>query len=267
MDQQHLIAYFDRIGLDEEPTRDIAGIGMMQRAHLETVPFENLDILAGKVPLDLSEEGLFDKIVGRGRGGICYELNFLYAAALHALGFDLELRGGRIYDDGDEFDHVFLMVTDPDNPASDPWITDVGFAYNIAAPIRFTPGIVQDDGRCQYRIDEIDVDGESWYHVIRIVNGDESLMFAFRDVAREPTDFDPRRTFFETDPSSRFLKGPLVCIDGEEGRVTLSMRRIKETRDGVVTERDIDYPDEFDDLLASVFKMRVNDQAKPDVIA
>lgn len=121
---------------------------MMQRAHLETVPFENLDILAGKVPLDLSEEGLFDKIVVRGRGGICYELNFLYAAALHALGFDLELRGGRIYDDGDEFDHVFLMVTDPDNPASDPWITDVGFAYNIAAPIRFTPGIVQDDGRC-----------------------------------------------------------------------------------------------------------------------
>ena len=183
MDQQQLIAYFDRIGLDEEPTRDIAGIGMMQRAHLETVPFENLDILAGKVPLDLSEEGLFDKIVVRGRGGICYELNFLYAAALHALGFDLELRGGRIYDDGDEFDHVFLMVTDPDNPASDPWITDVGFAYNIAAPIRFTPGIVQDDGRCQYRIDEIDVDGESWYHVIRIVNGDESLMFAFRDVA------------------------------------------------------------------------------------
>ena len=45
------------------------------------------------------------------------------------------------------------------------------------------------------------------------------------------------------------------------------MRRIKETRDGVVTERDIDYPDEFDDLLASVFKMRVTNQAKPDVIA
>ena len=134
MDRQQLIAYLDRIGLSEEPVRDIAGIGMMQRAHLETVPFENLDILAGKVPLDLSEAGLFDKIVRRRRGGICYELNFLYAAALHALGFDVELRGGRIYDDGDEFDHVFLMVTDPDDPASDPWITDVGFAYNIAAP-------------------------------------------------------------------------------------------------------------------------------------
>lgn len=77
MDRQQLIAYLDRIGLSEEPVRDIAGIGMMQRAHLETVPFENLDILAGKVPLDLSEAGLFDKIVRRRRGGICYELNFL----------------------------------------------------------------------------------------------------------------------------------------------------------------------------------------------
>ena len=255
MDRQQLIAYLDRIGLAEEPTRDIAGIGTMQRAHLETVPFENLDILAGKVPLDLSESGLFDKIVRRGRGGICYELNFLYAAALHALGFELELRGGRIYDDGDEFDHVFLMVIDPDDSASDPWITDVGFAYNIAVPIRFTPGIVQDDGRCQYRIDEVDVDGESWYHVMRIADGAESLMFAFRDMPREPADFDSRRTFFETDPSSRFLKGPLVCIDGEEGRITLSMHRLKETKDGIVIERDIDYPDEFDELLASVFNM------------
>ena len=255
MDRQQLIAYLDRIGLSEEPVRDIAGIGMMQRAHLETVPFENLDILAGKVPLDLSEAGLFDKIVRRRRGGICYELNFLYAAALHALGFDVELRGGRIYDDGDEFDHVFLMVTDPDDPASDPWITDVGFAYNIAAPIRFAPGVIQDDGRCQYRIDEAEVDGETWYHVMRLVDDAESFMFSFRDVAREPAEFDSRRHFFETDPSSRFLKGPLVCIDGEEGRITLSMHRLKETKDDVVTERDIDYPDEFDGLLASVFNM------------
>ena len=35
MDRQQLIAYLDRISLSEEPVRDIAGIGMMQRAHLE----------------------------------------------------------------------------------------------------------------------------------------------------------------------------------------------------------------------------------------
>ncbi|MEI3377675.1 MAG: arylamine N-acetyltransferase [Coriobacteriales bacterium] len=257
MDTQQLDTYLARIGLAERPTRDIAGIGKLQRAHLETVPFENLDILDGKVPLDLTEDGLFDKIVMRRRGGICYELNFLYAAALRAMGFDVELFGGRIYGDGDEFDHVFLMVKDPADSQGVPWITDVGFAYNIAAPIRFAPGVVQDDERCQYRIDETGTDGETWYQVMRIVDGAESFMFAFRDVCREPAEFDSRRSFFETDPSSRFLKGPLVCIDGEEGRITLSMRHLKETKDGVVSERDIDYPDEFNETLASVFKMQM----------
>ena len=257
MDRRHLTEYFDRIGLVEEPSHDIAGIGTIQRAHLETVPFENLDILAGKTPLDLREEALFDKIVRRRRGGICYELNFLYAATLRAMGFDVKLLAGRIYDDGTEFDHIFLMVKDPDNPASDPWITDVGFAYNIAAPIRFTTGIVQEDGRCQYRIDEVETDGESWYHIMRIAGDTESFMFAFRNVCREPAEFEPRRAFFETDPSSRFLKGPLVCIDGEEGRITLSMRRLKQIKDGVVTERDIDYPDEFNEMLSSIFKMQM----------
>ena len=257
MDQRHLNEYLARLELTEEPSHDIVGIGKLQRAHLETVPFENLDILAGKVPLDLGEEALFDKIVRRRRGGICHELNSLYAAALRAMGFDVRLVAGRIYDDGDEFDHMFLMVADPDDSASDPWITDVGFAYNTAAPIRFTVGIVQKDGRCQYRIDEVDADGETWYHIMRIVDGDESFMLAFRNIYRELDDFDSRRAYFETDPSSRFLKGPLVCIDGVEGRITLSMRHLKETKDGVVTERDIDYPDEFNEMLVSVFKMHV----------
>lgn len=256
MDQDHLEDYLERIGIDGALPHTIAGIGLMQRAHLEAVPFENLDMLAGEVPLDLSEEALFDKIVRRRRGGICYELNFLYARALEAMGFTVRLVGGRIYDDGDEFDHVFLIVDDPDDPDSAFWLTDVGFAYNFAAPLRFEPGFVQGDGRCEYRIDAIDADDDVWYHLVRIVDGEESFMFAFRDIARHPGEFDSRRRFFETDPSSRFLQGPLVCIDGEQGRITLSMNHLIETRGTTRIERDIAYPDEFDEILASVFRMR-----------
>lgn len=255
MEGQQLEAYTRRIGLNEMPPRTIAGLTQMQRAHLDAVPFENLDMLDGKLPLDLSEEALFDKIVTRGRGGICYELNFLYAKALEAMGFSAHLVGGRIYDDGNEFDHIFLFVDDPSGDGR--WLTDVGFAYNFASPLRFETSIVQDDGRCQYRIDEVDVEGEPWFHVMRIEDGSESFMFAFRDFYQTPEAFEPRKRFFETDPSSRFLKGPLVCIDGAEGRTTLSMRHFIETRDGVRTERDIEYPDEFEELLESVFKVQV----------
>lgn len=255
MNDQQLKEYVARIGLDEVPPCSIEGLAQMQRAHLDSIPFENLDILEGKVPLDLSEEGLFDKIVARRRGGICYELNFLYVKALEAMGFEARLVGGRIYDDGDEFDHVLVMVEDPDS--CDRWLTDVGFAYNFAAPLLFEPDDVQDDGRAQYRIDEVEVDGEPWFHLMRIENGEESFMFAFRDYYQVEDEFEPRKRFFETDSSSRFLKGPLVCIDGTEGRITLSMHRLIETRDGVRVEREIDYPGEFDELLGSVFKIRI----------
>lgn len=254
MDQQQLQAYVERIGLDEVPPCSIEGLEQMQRAHLNAVPFENLDILNGNVPLDVSEEGLFDKIVNRGRGGICYELNFLYAKALEAMGFMARLVGARIYDNGNEADHVFVMVEDPDS--CDRFITDVGFAYNFAAPLMFEPEDVQDDGRCRYRIDEHEIEGEQWFHLVRIEDGEESFMFAFRDYYRLEEEFDERRHFFESNPSSRFRKGPLVCIDGDEGRITLSMHRLVETRDGMRKEREIDYPDEFDELLSSVFKMR-----------
>jgi N-hydroxyarylamine O-acetyltransferase len=79
-------AYLSRIGDtgSREPTA--ATLRRLHRAHMLAVPFENLDTHAGK-PIVLDDEALFAKIVGRHRGGFCYELNGLFAALLHRLGF------------------------------------------------------------------------------------------------------------------------------------------------------------------------------------
>src|SRR6266540_1131840 len=80
----------------------------LHRAHLLTVPFENLDIHLGR-PILLDQEALFDKIVTRRRGGFCYELNGLFALLLRELGFDVTLlSAGVAHADGGfgpEFDH------------------------------------------------------------------------------------------------------------------------------------------------------------------
>lgn len=262
MDATHLKQYLERIGIEEDIPCTIDGMERIQRAHLEEVPFENLDIMAGNGPLALDEESLFDKIVNRRRGGICYELNFLYARVLEALGFKVHLLGTRVYDTGTEFDHVTLLVEDPEDPDGDPWITDVGFAYNFAAPLRFSMGEVQDDGRAKYFFIKEDVDGETWYALVRRSEGDEPVdryerVFVFRLIPRAEEEYYPRATYYATSPDSRFMQGPLVCIDGEEGRTTLSMHHFIETKDGVRTERDIEYPGEFDEMLSEVFKMRM----------
>jgi len=80
--------YLERIGFEGGIGNDYATLCRLQYCHLSTVPYENLDILAG-IPLKLDSESLFDKIVTARRGGYCFELNGAFGALLRALGFDV----------------------------------------------------------------------------------------------------------------------------------------------------------------------------------
>lgn len=80
--------YLERVGLPQgvELTRE--GLDQLQFAHQCTVPFETLDMQGCEEPPCLELDFLFDKVVTRGRGGYCFELNKLFEALLKAVGFD-----------------------------------------------------------------------------------------------------------------------------------------------------------------------------------
>lgn len=89
MNQEKAEAYLKRICFEGPVKRDAETLDRLLRAHLEQVPFENLDVFEqGKVP-SLEEEELFDKIVRKRRGGYCFELNTLLLLLLEALGFSV----------------------------------------------------------------------------------------------------------------------------------------------------------------------------------
>src|SRR5260370_11127318 len=116
--------YLRRIGYAGPVTRTLETLRSIHRAHLETVPFENLDIsLARPIVLDL--ERFVQKIVEENRGGFCYELNGAFAALLRKMGYRVTLlsaRGARKDGSaGPEFDHLALRV-DLDQS----WLADVG---------------------------------------------------------------------------------------------------------------------------------------------
>jgi N-hydroxyarylamine O-acetyltransferase len=69
--------YLSRIGYagSREPTP--ATLEALHRHHLQTVPFENLDVPLGRV-ITLDPATLWQKIVVNRRGGFCYELNTLF---------------------------------------------------------------------------------------------------------------------------------------------------------------------------------------------
>ncbi len=80
-----LSRYFRRINYTGPVAADSATLHAIMRHQLFSVPFENLDVQAGKV-VSLVPEEISDKILHQGRGGYCYEVNGLFAMALEALG-------------------------------------------------------------------------------------------------------------------------------------------------------------------------------------
>ena len=88
-------AYLDRIGYAgaAEPTHAV--LAALQRAHMLTVPFENLDIALGR-RLVLDRRANYAKIVERRRGGWCFELNGLFGWLLEQLGYRVTLLGSRV---------------------------------------------------------------------------------------------------------------------------------------------------------------------------
>jgi N-hydroxyarylamine O-acetyltransferase len=80
-------AYLRRIGIESNnlPVNE-GSLRLLQRQHLLSVPFENLDI-HWKRPIKVDVEKFYEKIVVNRRGGFCYELNGLFHELLKSLGF------------------------------------------------------------------------------------------------------------------------------------------------------------------------------------
>lgn len=95
--------YLHRIGLEREEIKaDLPSLERIMRAHLASIPFENIDAFdEGKTP-DLGVSALFDKMILHRRGGWCFELNGLMGALLTALGYEIYNLGVRVTAGGNE---------------------------------------------------------------------------------------------------------------------------------------------------------------------
>ena len=89
---EQLSRYFQLIGLPPHPAKpaSLECLAELVKLQLATVPFENLSLHYSKHHLlSLDTNDLFDKIVGRRRGGYCMENNTFFGAVLRSLGFTL----------------------------------------------------------------------------------------------------------------------------------------------------------------------------------
>lgn len=230
----NLGAYLDRIGFVQPLRTDAATLRALHRAHMLAVPFENLDIHAGR-PIELSLPKLFDKIVRRRRGGFCYELNGLFAAALSELGFWVQLHSARVWGQdgpGRDFDHLVLQVFAERN-----WLADVGFGESFLEPLPLEPAVETDDHMAAYRLLP---SGDEWTLERRAPDAEWRPQYVFTLAPRRLSDFNAMCTWHQTDPASHFTQNRICTLPTPDGRITVSGNRLIITANGVRHEREVD---------------------------
>src|SRR2546421_12933034 len=85
IDAVDLDAYLARIGQPASPPSARALADLMS-AHVQAIPFENVDVVL-RQHQGISLDVVSAKLVGRRRGGYCYEQSGLFAAVLERLGY------------------------------------------------------------------------------------------------------------------------------------------------------------------------------------
>lgn len=212
-----LPAYLSRLGLapDARPTP-----AEIHRAHVSAIPFENLDPHRG-VPVSLEPAALQDKLVGRGRGGYCFEQNLLLAGALETLGATVEpmlarVRYGTSPGAGLARTHLVLRVSTGDGV----WHADVGFGNGtLLEPVPFGPGGPYEQAGWRFRVVE-----EGPELVLQTdVRGEWRDVYGFVPEPVPRVDIEVSNWYTATHPRSRFVTGLIVTRQLPDGtRLSLS---------------------------------------------
>jgi N-hydroxyarylamine O-acetyltransferase len=224
-------AYLRRIDYQGALALDIDLLRSLHRAHLFTVPFENLDIHLGR-EIVCDESRILHKVVNEKRGGFCYELNGAFAALLRALGFRVTLLSCRVArrdgSYGPEFDHLTLRVD-----LEEPWLADVGFGDCFLEPMRLQSRLEHEQSGRVYRVTSHMTSPASTDAVFGLevmAEGRWKTEYAFTLQPRELSDFAAMCHYHQTSSESHFTRQRICSLATPEGRITLSDEKLIETR-------------------------------------
>ena len=217
---EQLSRVFERIGLEYDPAAKPAPalLSAVQLAMATHVPYENLDILAGK-PLSLDYGDLYDKIVLRRRGGYCFELNGFLGEVLRSLGYGVTEYMAR-YLRGETGipmrRHRVIIATDC---AGGRWICDAGIGQSaFRLPLPFEEGAVSEQFGETYRVDKAPFFG--WV-ISDLHHGAWRRFYSFTEEPQLNIDYEMPSFWCEKSPDSPFTSAPILSIKTEEGRYTV----------------------------------------------
>lgn len=236
IDAVDLDAYLARTGQQRRPPSEEALRDLM-RAHVQAIPFENVDVVLGQHQ-GISLDVVSAKLVGRRRGGYCYEHSGLFAAVLERLGYTVHRLAARVQPRRPgPYTHMTLVV-DVDGRQ---FLADVGYGAGILDPMPLVDGHEVDQAGWPQRI----VRNGHWWTLRK---GDEDIL-EFRLDEMHRIDYEVYHHYTSTHPKSPFT-GRLVIMTLEPGlgRRLLGRELTVEKPDGT-SETSTVAPDELEATL------------------
>ena len=88
--------YLERISYSGGRDPTLKNLTILHKEHVKAITFENTYILKN-IPIKLTKEWLYEKVIVKKRGGFCYELNYLFYLLLVDLGYEVQFLGGSVY--------------------------------------------------------------------------------------------------------------------------------------------------------------------------
>lgn len=247
-----VMEYCSRLGLETLPPATDVGLGALQLAQRQAIPFENIDVLLGR-EIRINADSVFAKLVSNRRGGYCFEQNILMASAVTAMGIAVRPVLARVWLNADgtpPLTHMALLATLDE----DEWLMDAGFGVGYCPPIRLLNGATAagPDGS-DYILSH---DEQRGWMLERSHKGTVTMQFSFDLAEVFPADIALSNHWTSTHPSSRFTNHLIVNRISNDGRVSLTDQKL-DRADGIET---VDSPAQLAKILENDFSLKVSTQ-------
>ena len=219
MTKEQIKQYLHKLQLENfTPRADLATLHKLHDAHLKYIPYDNFDCLNSKIT-SLKREDMFNKLILHNRGGICFELNGLYAWLLESLGFNFVSFAGRFINKINVYQmrqHRNMCVTIDGKR----YITDVGVnSESPRIPLLLEEQRVQSDGISQYKFTRDEFWG--WLLWQKEKGKPWKRMLGFTEEPQLEKDYIFPSFWCDAHPDSPFNKEKELSIFREDCNITI----------------------------------------------
>lgn len=225
---------------------DLNGLNQLLFAQLTHIPFDSLDVWGTGACPSLKLQDIYEKIVEKGRGGYCFELNTFFRSLLNAMGFDAY--------------QAVAYILNPDGTPQPPahnvvlcdlegkrYFMDVGYG----GPVPYEAMELKEGSQQGFYLEKADL----WY-VYRETEEGRKPLTAFREAPATINDLIPLNFYVSQRPDIHFrhvihlnkrnADGSIYSLDGKEFKI--------HTKDGTQIQELISI-EEVKVIMQTYFKM------------